>query len=50
MLVRLRAELKAILDWPCGACQTDTEKAGVAIRMLRALEITNKIKEIASRN
>ncbi len=50
MLERLRDELKAIQNWPCGKMVTDIEKDAVAIRALRALELEAKIKAIASRN
>lgn len=50
MVERLRAELKAIQEWPCGELKTDTEKHAVVIRWARAGEILRKITEIASRN
>ena len=50
MLDRLRDELRAIQDWPCGKMVTDTEKDAVAIRALRAIELQRLIAELASRN
>jgi hypothetical protein len=50
MLANLRAELKAIRDWPCGMMVTETEKDAVAIRAFRAIELENLIAELVSRN
>lgn len=50
MLANLRAELKAIRDWPRGMMVTETEKDAVAIRAFRAIELENQIAELVSRN
>jgi hypothetical protein len=50
MIEKLRAELKAIHEWPAGNLRTDTEKIAVVCRELRAREIARKIAEIASKN
>jgi hypothetical protein len=50
MIEKLRAELKAIHDWPTGNLPTDTEKIAVVCRELRAQEIARKVAEIASKN
>jgi hypothetical protein len=50
MLERFREELRAIQSWPCGKMLTETEEDAVAIRALRALELENKIRDIALSN
>jgi hypothetical protein len=47
MFDKLRSELKAIRDWPCGECRTKTEQDAIAIR---AIELENQIAELVSRN
>jgi hypothetical protein len=50
MIETLRAELKAIQNWPCGECRTETEKDAVAIRAFRAIELENQIAALIARN
>ena len=47
---KLRIELKAIQNWPCGNMVTETEKDAVAIRAFRAIELQHQIAELVSRN
>jgi hypothetical protein len=49
-LLCLRAELKAMQNWPCGEMVTETEKDAVAIRALRGIEIASMIRELVARN
>ena len=50
MLERLKAELKAIHEWPCGEMHTESEVVAVYFRVLRERELRDKIAEIAERN
>jgi hypothetical protein len=50
MIESLRAELKAIQEWPAGELRTETEMIAVVFREIRAREINHKIAEIASMN
>jgi hypothetical protein len=50
MLESLRAELRAIREWPLSIPRTETERDAVTIRALRAMEIAFKIKELVAKN
>lgn len=50
MIETLRAELRAIREWPSGDLHTDTEELAVIFREIRAREILQKIAKIASAN
>ena len=50
MIESLRAELKAIQEWPAGELRTETEMIAVFFRGMRAREIKEKIAEMASMN
>jgi len=50
VLETLRAELKAIQNWPCGEMVTETEKDAVAFRAFRTIELEKQIAELVSRN
>jgi hypothetical protein len=50
VICRLRAELKAIHEWPAGELHTETERAAVIFRKIREQEIRDKIAKIASAN
>lgn len=50
MIQSLRAELKAIQEWPAGELRTETEINAVVFREMRAREIKEKIAKIASMN
>jgi hypothetical protein len=46
----LRAELKAIQEWPVRELRMETETIAVIFRQIRAQELKHKIAEIASMN
>ena len=50
MIESLRAELKAIQEWPTWELRTETEMIAVFFREIRAREIKEKIAEMASMN
>lgn len=51
MLVILRAELQAILDWNRRfPAENAVERAAVFIRMLRQIELTEQVRRIAESN
>jgi hypothetical protein len=51
MLEMLRAELKAIQDWPDDiVLVTETERDAIFIRYCRSLELREQIAQIAVRN